>query len=67
MAAVHSDSEDDHNSGRWLTVVYRNTRPENRAGWVVIRTCPCHAGRRVTRHYETEAEAWSVVYSLLEK
>jgi hypothetical protein len=30
-----------------------------------VRTCPCHDQQRVTRHYDTEAEALSAVGMLL--
>jgi hypothetical protein len=55
----------DHNDGRWLVVVYRDTRPENARGWVVIRTCPCHAGERVTIHYPTREQAGAAAALML--
>jgi hypothetical protein len=72
-------TDDDHNSGQWLRVVYesgatgylrndgywRQYRHRGGAGWVVIRTCPCHNGLRVTRRYDSEAEAWSAVGLML--
>jgi hypothetical protein len=70
-------SVDNHNSGRWLHVVsqgaaYRYVAVDGyergltrKAGWFVIRTCPCHRGERVTRGYSSEAEAWSAVGAML--
>ena len=70
---------ENHNSGQWLRVEQQNGRyhylasdgyerslgSDRNSGWFVIRTCPCHAGNRITRRYDTEAEAWSALSQLL--
>ena len=53
-----SPAIDDHNAAQWLAIKFvaghraRSGRNRNwvtiAAGWYVVRTCPCHAGERVT-------------------
>lgn len=61
---------ENHNSGQWLRVVYRSTRPRGsrvRAyGWYVVRTCPCHDQVPVSDAYDSEARAERAMRALIE-
>jgi hypothetical protein len=68
---------ENHNSGQYLAVIHRPARTtyggsagpgvprEHRAGWYVIRTCPCHGERAVTRRYDTREEAEAAVAMMI--
>jgi hypothetical protein len=67
----------EHNSRRWLQAVWlereqirdysghlRNVGPAQ-SGWYVVRTCPCHAGRRVTVCLPSALNAYSAIRAML--
>jgi hypothetical protein len=50
---------EDHNAARWYLVRYLDgvQGRGRRAGWYVVRCCPCHRLHAVTLPYPTEARA----------
>jgi hypothetical protein len=57
----------DHNSARWLRVVYAPAWKRRREGWYVERTCPCCKGELVTIRLSTEAHARSALFWMVDE
>ncbi|HEY2535206.1 MAG TPA: hypothetical protein VGJ20_46135 [Xanthobacteraceae bacterium] len=51
----------NHNAPRFLHVCWlpAHQAKGQKAGWYVVRICPCHSGEPVTLPFDTEREAWS--------
>ena len=68
---------DDHNGAQWLDIQFlvrpfsgrvRRGKPETEPippAWYVVRTCPCHAGERVTIPLPTRQHAERVLELLV--
>jgi len=63
------DEVPDHNGAKWLVVRHLPSVPygrDLRAGWYVVRVCPCHWGERVTLPFPDQDWAEAVRELLLE-
>jgi hypothetical protein len=62
--------KDNHNSGQWLAIVDQDgiagIGRHRSPGWYVIRTCPCHYGKTITKCYETRERAEIVMRVMLD-